>query len=345
MTNTGSTNVVINLATVAGNGFEMSGLTFPMTLTSKQSASLNVRFAPTTGGAATGSITFTDNAPGSPQTVSLVGSGVATSSTLAASPASVSFGNVAVGSNGQQTITLTNTGNASATISAVSSTGSGFTVLGLIDPNDSGGESICQLHRAVLSDNFRGCDRKYFSHQHGERFHYVDPGYRDRRAGSSCSESVQRQFRQRSGGREWIGRGHFDEFWNGERHGFAGDSFRYGFLDDGSFDAGDTRRRPEHLVYGKVCADYRRKRYRKHFSCQHSAGFADGYRSHWSGYRGASSAYDKPRKRQLRQRGRGQQRKPDHHANECRQCGSHDYPGFASGHWFQRGRRQLADNY
>ncbi|MGA7622117.1 MAG: choice-of-anchor D domain-containing protein [Candidatus Acidiferrales bacterium] len=132
--NTGSASVVINLATVAGNGFGIGGLTFPMTLTGGQSASLSVRFAPTTSGAATGNITFADNAAGSPQTVSLAGSGVASSSTLAASPASVTFGNVAVGSNGQQTITLTNTGNASATISAVGATGTGFTAFGLTTP-------------------------------------------------------------------------------------------------------------------------------------------------------------------------------------------------------------------
>ncbi|MFZ3329303.1 MAG: choice-of-anchor D domain-containing protein, partial [Candidatus Acidiferrales bacterium] len=134
LTNTGTTNVVINLATVTGNGFGISGLSLPKTLTAGQSLSFNVQFAPTTAGAATGSITFTDNAPTSPQTVTLVGSGVSTSSALTANPGSVSFGNVSVGSNGQQTITLTNSGNTSATISAVSAAGAGFTAIGLSTP-------------------------------------------------------------------------------------------------------------------------------------------------------------------------------------------------------------------
>jgi Abnormal spindle-like microcephaly-assoc'd, ASPM-SPD-2-Hydin len=134
LTNTGTTNIVINLATVAGNGFGISGLSLPKTLTGGQSLSFSVQFAPTAAGAATGSITFTDNAPTSPQTVTLVGSGVSTTSTLTANPGSVAFGNVSVGSNGQQTITLTNSGNTSATISAVSATGSGFTALGLSAP-------------------------------------------------------------------------------------------------------------------------------------------------------------------------------------------------------------------
>ncbi len=117
LTNTGTSSVVINLATVSGNGFGMSGLSLPKTLSAGQSMTFSAQFAPTAAGAAQGSISFTDNAPNSPQTLTLTGTGVATSATLGASPASVSFGNVSVGSNGQQTVTLTNSGNASATIS------------------------------------------------------------------------------------------------------------------------------------------------------------------------------------------------------------------------------------
>jgi hypothetical protein len=134
LTNSGSSNLTINLATAAGNGFGMSGLSLPTTLTAGQSLSFNAQFAPTAAGAATGSITFTDNAPGSPQVVSMVGTGVATSATLIASPGSVAFGSVATGSNGQQLITLTNTGNASATISAISTSGTGFSATGLSTP-------------------------------------------------------------------------------------------------------------------------------------------------------------------------------------------------------------------
>ena len=134
LTNTGTTNVVINLATVTGNGFGISGLSLPKTLTGGQSLSFNVQFAPSAAGAATGSITFTDNAPTSPQTVILVGSGVSTSSALTANPGSVSFGNISMGSNGQQTITLTNSGNTSATISTVAASGGAFTAVGISTP-------------------------------------------------------------------------------------------------------------------------------------------------------------------------------------------------------------------
>jgi hypothetical protein len=53
---------------------------------------------------------------------------------LTASPASLSFGNVAVGSSGTQTITLSNTGNAAATVSQAVVSGTGYTMSGLTTP-------------------------------------------------------------------------------------------------------------------------------------------------------------------------------------------------------------------
>src|SRR5271155_3400268 len=134
LTNSGNSSVTINLATVAGTGFGINRLSLPTTLTGGQSLSFNAQFAPTASGAATGSVTFTDNAPGSPQVLSVVGTGVATNSTLVANPGSVAFGNVSAGSSSPQTITLTNTGNTSATISAISSSGTGFSASGLSVP-------------------------------------------------------------------------------------------------------------------------------------------------------------------------------------------------------------------
>src|SRR5271156_913745 len=134
LTNTGNSSVVINMATVSGAAFGISGMSLPTTLPAGQSISFSAQFAPTAAGAATGSISFTDNAPNSPQTLTLSGTGVATSATLGASPASISFGNVSVGSNGQQTVTLTNSGNASATISAIAAPGPGFSITGFGAP-------------------------------------------------------------------------------------------------------------------------------------------------------------------------------------------------------------------
>ncbi|MGH9712667.1 MAG: beta strand repeat-containing protein [Candidatus Acidiferrales bacterium] len=134
LTNSGNVNVVVNLATLTGSGFSMSGLSLPATLTASQSLNLNVQFAPTTGGGVAGSIVFTDNAPGSPQTLSLSGSGVAANATLIANPGSFAFGNVVVGSTASQTFTLSNSGNTSIVISQASVSGTGFAISGLTTP-------------------------------------------------------------------------------------------------------------------------------------------------------------------------------------------------------------------
>ena len=134
LTNSGNVNVVVNLATVSGSGFTMSGLALPATLIAGQTLSFNVKFAPTAGGGVAGSIVFTDKAPGSPQTFSLAATGVATNATLIANPGSFAFGNVVLGGTSSQTITLSNSGNASVTISQASVSGAGFAITGLATP-------------------------------------------------------------------------------------------------------------------------------------------------------------------------------------------------------------------
>src|SRR5580693_3396529 len=49
-----------------GDGFSISGITFPVTLMAGQSASFNVTFAPQTSGSASGAISFLSNAANSP---------------------------------------------------------------------------------------------------------------------------------------------------------------------------------------------------------------------------------------------------------------------------------------
>src|SRR4029077_13879791 len=70
----------------------------------------------------------------SPLTVALSGTGVAPLLQLSASPASLSFGNVTVGSSATQTVTLTNTGNSNVSISQINVTGTAFSVSGLALP-------------------------------------------------------------------------------------------------------------------------------------------------------------------------------------------------------------------
>ena len=91
-------------------------------LAAGSSCSVSVTFTPTLPGTSSGSLTISDSAVGNPQVVSLTGTG--TGPAVSLSPGSLNFGNVNVGTRSpQQTVTLTNTGNATLNISSVSTTG------------------------------------------------------------------------------------------------------------------------------------------------------------------------------------------------------------------------------
>jgi hypothetical protein len=131
LTNSGNANLTVNLATISGAGFGMTGLALPKTIAAGANISFSVSFTPTSTAGETGSIVFTDNASNSPQTLALTGNAVATGSTLSVNPGSFNFNNVVVNSSSQQTFTLTNSGNTTITINQVSSTGTGFSGTGL----------------------------------------------------------------------------------------------------------------------------------------------------------------------------------------------------------------------
>jgi Abnormal spindle-like microcephaly-assoc'd, ASPM-SPD-2-Hydin/Protein of unknown function (DUF1573) len=126
LTNTGTANIAISGHSITGTGFTLTGWSAPASLTPGQTTTFTVTFAPTTSTSATGSVSITSNAPGSPLAINLSGSGTATQATMTISPSPVAFGNVAVGSNSSQTVTLTNTGNATLNITAATISGTGF---------------------------------------------------------------------------------------------------------------------------------------------------------------------------------------------------------------------------
>ena len=86
------------------------------------SCTVSVTFTPTATGTRTGTLTV--NAGGTTNTVSLTGTGITSGPTLTASPTSLSFGNEAVGStSAAKPVTVTNTGNAAASVSSISASG------------------------------------------------------------------------------------------------------------------------------------------------------------------------------------------------------------------------------
>jgi hypothetical protein len=131
LNNSGSASITITAAVVSPSVFTVSGLTVPLTIGAGTNSSFTVGFAPTAAGSVSGTLILTSNAPNSPMTISLAGTGVSSSLQLSVTPATLNFGNVQVGSSGTQTATLTNTGNSSVIISQIAVSGSGYTASGV----------------------------------------------------------------------------------------------------------------------------------------------------------------------------------------------------------------------
>jgi len=120
LTNIGATSVSISSITTAAPFASTNACGSSLTAGAK--CTVSVTFTPTTPGTSTGSLTVTDAAVGSPQVVSLSGSGAG--SFVSLSPASLNFGSVNVGSaSSKQSVTLTNTGNATLSITSISTSG------------------------------------------------------------------------------------------------------------------------------------------------------------------------------------------------------------------------------
>jgi hypothetical protein len=132
LTNSGGASVTIS-AVSATSSFTASGLSLPLTLSAGQSASFNVAFSPTSSGTVSGSMTITSNASNPALTAPLSGTGV-TPGQLTASPASLAFGSVPVGSSTSLAQTIKNSGGTALTISQITPGGTGFSFSGITLP-------------------------------------------------------------------------------------------------------------------------------------------------------------------------------------------------------------------
>jgi len=127
----GGQSISITQISVGGSPFSVVLPNLPLTLSAGQSYVLSVSFSPVAAG------TFSDNVvidvSGSTSTsVPLSGIGLAPGQ-LGVSPATLSFGNVNVGSNLSKTGTLT-AGNANITVSSAAWTGQGYSLSGITFP-------------------------------------------------------------------------------------------------------------------------------------------------------------------------------------------------------------------
>jgi hypothetical protein len=126
LTNSGTGPLSITGSSISGTGFTMSALA-NQTLNAGQTASFTATYSPTAAGSASGSVSIATDAPGSPLKINLTGSGTATAAQISLNPTTVAFHGVAVGGTATQNVTVTNTGNATLTISSATITGTGYT--------------------------------------------------------------------------------------------------------------------------------------------------------------------------------------------------------------------------
>ncbi len=119
LTNVGSATLNISSITASGD-FSISNNTCGATVAAGANCAVSVTFTPTKKGVRNGTLTFTDNAPDSPQTVALKGTG----QSIVLSPTSLNFGTVAVGNTSpEQIVTVTNLNSITVTITSIAFAG------------------------------------------------------------------------------------------------------------------------------------------------------------------------------------------------------------------------------
>ena len=124
LTNTGGAPLAINSITLGSSNpgdFSQTN-NCGASVAAGSSCSISATFTPTASGIRTASITVSDSASGSPQSVPLTGTGIAPVASL--SPASITFANEPVGTSAPVSVlTLSNTGNATLNINSIGVTG------------------------------------------------------------------------------------------------------------------------------------------------------------------------------------------------------------------------------
>ena len=117
VSNTGTTNLVVTGITSDDGQFVPDITSFTVTPGGNQI--VNLTFTPTAIGARSGTLSITHNAAASPTTLSMSGNGI--NPIIGASPASLSFGNVQVGTPSSLPLTISNTGTTNLVVTGITS--------------------------------------------------------------------------------------------------------------------------------------------------------------------------------------------------------------------------------
>jgi hypothetical protein len=132
LSNTGNAVLALDSLTVTGTNASEFSVTYgscSASLGANSACVFTVAFTPTAAGPAAASVSVADNAAGSPQTVSLTGTGAGQSGApvVSLSPTSLTFTALAVGTtSASQTVTLSNTGTAALNIGSITVSGTTY---------------------------------------------------------------------------------------------------------------------------------------------------------------------------------------------------------------------------
>lgn len=130
LTNSGQSEVKVSAISINGSEFKVSGLSLPVTLVAGQSIAANVIFTPPSTGFVDGTVTLTSNASNSSLAFAVSGTGFVSDS-VTASPSTLFFGNVPLGSSKTVSVVLANQRPWNRSIASVTVVGNSFSVSGL----------------------------------------------------------------------------------------------------------------------------------------------------------------------------------------------------------------------
>jgi Abnormal spindle-like microcephaly-assoc'd, ASPM-SPD-2-Hydin len=132
LTNAGDSAVTISEVNVTGGSFSVGRLTLPTTLSPQQSVTFTLTFTPSTAGAISGGLVAVSTANNSPLSIPLTGTGTVQGQP-SISPASLTFGDLVVGTNASLKGSLAATGS-TVTFSTATIDSNEFVISGLSLP-------------------------------------------------------------------------------------------------------------------------------------------------------------------------------------------------------------------
>ena len=160
LSNTGNATLRIYIIAITGanaNDFAEQGSTCGSLLPAGRNCTINMTFKPLANGSCEASLSIKDNASGSPQTVSLSGTGTTAAPTTASvAPASLAFGDEpGATASSTETVTLSNTGEALLNITSLAMTGSNAS--DFVAAGDTCGTSLAPSANCTIAVTFMPC--------------------------------------------------------------------------------------------------------------------------------------------------------------------------------------------